>query len=151
MLAKGVKPERWHGTQRFVFHFFVIGCWKLQFFGFIALSARWWHLLHSWLSKIVDSPLFLYVLVVLKWLYNIFMQTCWNFLSYRNVLSGHDVGSRWRELCDLSVRHRNDHLSSFYDAHLLMAYLGANCSQHVDEFIQSLHQYIRHARLFAII
>jgi len=61
------------------------------------------------------------------------------------MLSGRDVGSRWHELCDLSIRHINDHLSSFYDAHLLMAYLGANSSQHVDEFLQSLQHYIRQA------
>ena len=63
-------------------------------------------------------------------------------------MSGRDVGSRWHELCDLGVRHVGDHLSSFYDAHLLMAYLGANSSQHVDEFLQSLQQYIRQVGFF---
>jgi len=46
---------------------------------------------------------------------------------------------------DASVSHINDHLSTFYDAHLLMAYLGANSSQHVDEFLESLQQYMRYA------
>jgi len=64
------------------------------------------------------------------------------------LLSGRDIGSRWHELCHLSLRHINDHLSSFYDAHLLMAYLGANSSQHVDEFLQSVQHYIRHDLFF---
>jgi len=58
-------------------------------------------------------------------------------------VSGCDVGKRWHELLDASVHHINDHLSSFYDAHYLIAYLGANSSQHVDEFLQSLQHYIR--------
>ena len=61
-----------------------------------------------------------------------------------DVCSGCDVGSRWHRLCDMSLCHINDHLSTFYDAHLLMAYLGASCSQHVDEFLQSLQHYMRH-------
>ena len=58
-------------------------------------------------------------------------------------LAGCDVGKRWFDLCDVSVQHINDHLSAFYDAHLLMAYLGANSSQHVDEFLESVKHYVR--------
>jgi len=53
------------------------------------------------------------------------------------------VGERWRELSELSARHISDHLSAFYDAHLLMAFLGANSRQHVDTFMQSVKHYLR--------
>jgi len=44
----------------------------------------------------------------------------------------------------MSVLHINDHLSVFYDAHFLMAYLGANSRQHVDQFIESVKHYLRY-------
>ena len=73
--------------------------------------------------------------------------------SCNDVLSGLvgcDVGGRWRDLLDVCVRHIDDHLSTFYDAHLLMAYLGANSTQHVDEFLQSLHNYVRSVHFSAV-
>jgi len=63
---------------------------------------------------------------------------------------GHDVGKRWNDLFDASVSHINDHLSAFYDAHLLMAYLGANSNQHVDEFLESLQQYVTYADILLV-
>ena len=64
-------------------------------------------------------------------------------------LAGCDVSNRWKDLCDVSVRHIDDHLLTFYDAHLLMAYLGANSRKHVDEFLHSLNHYIRCAGFLA--
>lgn len=63
-------------------------------------------------------------------------------LLFRLSMEGCDVSNRWKDLCDVSVRHIDDHLLTFYDAHLLMAYLGANSRKHVDEFLHSLNHYI---------
>jgi len=64
-------------------------------------------------------------------------------LLYRLSLEGCDVGNRWQELLTPSHQHMDDHLSTFYDMHYLLTFLGAKQNQIVANFIESSVNFIR--------
>lgn len=57
---------------------------------------------------------------------------------------GCDVGNRWQEVLTPSHHHMDDHLSTFYDIHYLLTFLGAKQNQLVNEFIESSQKFIRY-------
>jgi hypothetical protein len=66
--------------------------------------------------------------------------------QYGGFFSGVDVGRRWDELYETCIPHLDDHLSTFYDMHYLMAFLGAQQKQLVNNFVSSCDAFARYAR-----
>ncbi|MGI9385365.1 MAG: tetratricopeptide repeat protein [Methyloligellaceae bacterium] len=56
-------------------------------------------------------------------------------LLWRLHLSGHDVGSRWRELSETWDQHADGRLYPFNDWHAVMSYLGAGREDEVDRIL----------------
>ncbi|ELT93370.1 hypothetical protein CAPTEDRAFT_212915 [Capitella teleta] len=63
-------------------------------------------------------------------------------LLYRIELEGNSVGDRWGEVCKSWSPRSKDHIYSFNDCHMMMAFLGADDKEKRQEFVESMQEYL---------